>query len=197
MFYIYTEHRVRNNANPCVRDMSKSLRTCQMSVHGYPVDMSIFCNLQLGLLELQEETPQADINQDNVSLAGVLQGAVGRAVDTPVFALLLDDNTRFLHDRRWDGACSRDASGHRFPNPSASRARRFCSSWNRLLCTMLVMFLTARCWLVGAFSVHIQPQNELRESHTGADVTLSDIRLAVERLWHFLLYGLHLQRAPK
>ena len=37
----------------------------------------------LGLLELQEETPQADINQDNVSLAGVLQGAVGRAVDTP------------------------------------------------------------------------------------------------------------------
>ena len=41
--------RVRNSANPCVRDMSKSLRTCQMSVHGYPVDMSIFCNLQLGL----------------------------------------------------------------------------------------------------------------------------------------------------
>ena len=120
--------RVRNSANPCVRDMSKSLRTCQMSVHGYPVDMLIFCNLQLGLLELQEETPQADINQDNVSLAGVLQGAVGRAVDTPVFALLLDDNTRFSHDRRWDGACSRDASGRRFPNPSASRARRFCSS---------------------------------------------------------------------
>ena len=50
-----------------------------MSVHGYPVDMSIFCKLQL---ELQEETPQADINQDNVSLAGVLQGAVGRAVDS-------------------------------------------------------------------------------------------------------------------
>ena len=40
-----------------------------MSVHGYPVDMSIFCNLQLGLLELQEETPQADINQDNVLVA--------------------------------------------------------------------------------------------------------------------------------
>ena len=101
-----------------------------MSVHGYPVDMSIFCNLPLSLLELQEDTPQADIDQDNVSLAGVLQGAVGRAVDTPVFALLLDDNTRFSHDRRWDGACSRDAdaSGRRFPNPSASRARRFCSS---------------------------------------------------------------------
>ena len=70
-------------------------------------------------------------------------------------------NTRFSHDRRWDGACSRDASGRRFPNPSASRARIFCSSWNRLLCSMLVMFLRARCWLVGAFSVHIQPQNEL------------------------------------
>ena len=57
-----------------------------MSVHGYPADMSIFCILRLGLLELQEDTPQADIDQDNLSLAGVLQGAVGRAVDTPVFA---------------------------------------------------------------------------------------------------------------
>ena len=47
-----------------------------MSVDGYPADMSIFCNLQLGLLKLQEDTPQADIDQDNVSLAGVLQGAV-------------------------------------------------------------------------------------------------------------------------
>ena len=93
-----------------------------MSVHGYPVDMSIFCNLQLSLLELQD-TPQADIDQDNASLAGVLQGAVGRAR-----ALLLDDNTRFSHDRRWDGACSRDASGRRFPNPSASRGRSFCSN---------------------------------------------------------------------
>ena len=50
-----------------------------MSVHGYPADMSIFCNLQLGLglLKLQEDTPQADIDQDNVSPAGVL---VGRTV---------------------------------------------------------------------------------------------------------------------
>ena len=53
-----------------------------MSVHGYPTDMSIFCNLQL---KLQEDTPQADIDQEDVSLAGVLQGAVGRTVDTPVF----------------------------------------------------------------------------------------------------------------
>ena len=53
-------------------------------------------------------------------------------------------------------------SGRRFPNPSASRGCRFCSSWNRLLCSMLVMFLRARCWLVGAFAVHIQPENELQ-----------------------------------
>ena len=64
-----------------------------MSVHGYPKDKSIFyCNLKLGLLKLQEETvgsSQVDIYQDDVSLVGVLQGAVGRAVCycfTPVFA---------------------------------------------------------------------------------------------------------------
>ena len=36
-----------------------------MSVDGYPADMSILCNLQLGLLELQEDTPQSDIDQDS------------------------------------------------------------------------------------------------------------------------------------
>ena len=41
-----------------------------MSVHGYPADMSIF--VQLGLLKLQEDTSHADIDQDDVSLAGVL-----------------------------------------------------------------------------------------------------------------------------
>ena len=55
-----------------------------MSVHGYPADKSIFyCSLKPGLLKLQEETAgtsRADIDQDDVSLAGVLQGAVGRAV---------------------------------------------------------------------------------------------------------------------
>ena len=63
-----------------------------MSVQGYPADKSIFyCNLKLGLLELQEETvdsSHADIDQDDVFLDGVLQGAVGRAVCycfTPVF----------------------------------------------------------------------------------------------------------------
>ena len=51
-----------------------------MSVHGYPVDMSIFCNLQLGLLKLQEDTSRVDTDQEDVSLAGMLQGAVGSAV---------------------------------------------------------------------------------------------------------------------
>ena len=57
-----------------------------MSVHGYPADMSIFCNLQLGLLKLQEDIPQADIDQDNVSLAGVLQVQLVAQSDIPVFA---------------------------------------------------------------------------------------------------------------
>ena len=49
--------RVRNKANPFVRDMPKYLRTSQMSVHGYPADKSIFyCNFKLGLLKLQDET---------------------------------------------------------------------------------------------------------------------------------------------
>ena len=45
--------RDRNRANPFVRDMRKYLRTCQMSVHGYPADKSIFhWNLKLGLMKL-------------------------------------------------------------------------------------------------------------------------------------------------
>ena len=101
-----------------------------MSVQGYPADMSIFCNLQLGLLELQEDTPQADIDQDNVSLAGMLQGAVGRAVDTPVFARACCWTIiRGFHTIAggMEHAVG-DASGRRFHNPSASRGGRFCSS---------------------------------------------------------------------
>ena len=52
-----------------------------MSVQGYPAARSIF--LQLGLLKLQEDTSHADIDQDDASLAGVLQDAVGRAVGYP------------------------------------------------------------------------------------------------------------------
>ena len=137
-----------------------------MSVHGYPVDMSIFCNLQLGLLELQEETPQADINQDNVSLAGVLQGAVGRAVDTPVFALLLDDNTRFSHDRRWDGACSRDHGGIRY---GALRSQRSHSNAYAVLSPLAATLLMAQtqsiivtCTGFHAFGTRMAAVNEIQ-----------------------------------
>ena len=94
--------RVRNSANPCVRDMSKSLRTYQMSVHGYPVDMSIFCNLQLGLLELQEETARCSWSHSLIppcsrccwtiirgfhTIAGGTEHAVGTRLDA-VFPIL-------------------------------------------------------------------------------------------------------------
>ena len=58
-----------------------------MSVHGYPADKSNFfyCNLKLGSLKSQRDswqcgTSQTDIDEDDVSLADVLQDAVGRAV---------------------------------------------------------------------------------------------------------------------
>ncbi len=69
-----------------------------------------YCNFKLGLLKLQEETAgtsHADIDQDDVSLAGVLQGAVGRAVCYCfITASLLRDNT---------------GARRRFSSPSASR----------------------------------------------------------------------------
>ena len=108
-----------------------------MSVHGYPADMSIFCNLQLGLLKLREVSSwQADIDQEDVSLAGVLQGAVGSAVWYPHW---ISPPPR--------GHCSYWVIIHGFlrRDTIASRGRRFCSSWNRLLCSMLVTFLRARC----------------------------------------------------
>ena len=110
--------------------------------YGYPADKSSFyCNLKLGLLKtLQEETAgtsHADIDHDDVSLAGVLscwraarcstlQHAVGRAVCyyPSVRAPLLGDNTRFS-------------------NPWASRGgscllqtAHSCASSNRLLGSM-------------------------------------------------------------
>ena len=148
-------NRVRNSANPCVRDMPKYLRTRQMSVHGYPVDKSIFCNLQLDLLKLQEDcrhAPSRHRSRQCISCWRAARCSWSRNLIPPCSrAPLLGDNMRFSeswHDRRG----SRDASGRRFPNPSASRGRIFCGSWNRLLCSMLVMFLRGRCWLVGAFA---------------------------------------------
>ena len=47
--------------------------------------------------------------------------------------------------------------GCRFTNLSAFPGRSFCGSSNRLLGSLLVMFLGARHWQVGACVFHIQP----------------------------------------
>ena len=47
--------------------------------------------------------------------------------------------------------------GCRFTNPSVSRGRSFCSSSNKLVGSMLVMFLRASRWQVGACAFHSQP----------------------------------------
>ena len=56
----------------------------------------------------------------------------------------LGDNTCFFE------------SGRRVPHLPAYRGHSFCRSSNRLLGSMLVMFLRARRWLVGACAFHIQ-----------------------------------------
>ena len=47
--------------------------------------------------------------------------------------------------------------GRRFTNPSVSRGRSFCGSSNKLKGSMLVMFLRASRWQVGACAFQIQP----------------------------------------
>ena len=47
--------------------------------------------------------------------------------------------------------------GCRFTKLSPSRGRSFCGCSNSLLCSLLVMFLRARHWQVGACVIHIQP----------------------------------------
>ena len=57
----------------------------------------------------------------------------------------LGDNTMFFE---W---------GLRFSNLPASRGRSFCRSSNRLLGSMLVMFLRPRRWPVAPCAFHVQP----------------------------------------
>ena len=52
-----------------------------------------------------------------------------------------------------DGTC--------FLNLSASCGHSFCDSSNRLLSSLLVMFLRARRWPVGACAFHIQPAKRM------------------------------------
>ena len=61
----------------------------------------------------------------------------------------LGDITQFL------GAATQ--MGCRFTNPSVSRGRSFCGSSNTLVGSMLVMFLMASRWQIGAYAFHIQP----------------------------------------
>ena len=75
--------RVQNSANPCVRDMPKFSEQVKCPCMVIRRSRPFFCNLQLGSLKLQEDTSHADKDQDDVSLAGVLQDAVGRAVWYP------------------------------------------------------------------------------------------------------------------
>ena len=58
---------------------------------------------------------------------------------------ILGDITRFFE------------TGHVLPNLSEFRGRSFCDSSNRLLGSLLVIFLRDRRWPVGACIFHIQP----------------------------------------
>ena len=51
----------------------------------------------------------------------------------------------------------RHKMGCRFTNPSVSRGCSFCGSSNTLVGSMLVMFLMASRWQIGACAFHIQP----------------------------------------
>ena len=129
--------------------------------------------LQLGLLKLQEDTPQADIDQEDVSLAGVLQSAVWylrvRARRCSCWAIIHS----FLR---------RDAIADWTVRIGTPFFQSFSVSWNSFYAQCWSCFW-ARCWLVEQpFLFIFNRKNKLRESQTGADVTVSDIRLAVECL---------------
>ena len=70
-----------------------------MSVHGYPVDMSIFCNLQSLTGVTRRDAPSRHRSRQCISCWRAARCSWSRS-RYPVFALLLDDNTRFSHDRR-------------------------------------------------------------------------------------------------
>ena len=105
-----------------------------------------FYNLKLGLLKSQKETAGsvADTHEDDVSLAHVLRDALGLAVCS-VF-VVLSDNTRFLE------------SGSRVSKSASAPCTQFLPQFKyRPLGSVLVMFLRARRWPVGACTFHIQP----------------------------------------
>ena len=121
-----------------------------------------FYNLQLGLLKLQEDTSSHAARHRSrrcLSCWRAARCSWSRSLisPSPVFARRCWAIIRVFLRRDTIAGRMGTQSGRRFHNPSGSRGRRFCGSWNRLLCSMLVMFLRDRCWLVGVFAVHIQP----------------------------------------
>ena len=70
--------------------------------------------------------------------------------NTDLFDAVSGDITQFLE-------LPLSQMGRRFTNPSVSRGRSFCGSSNKLKGSMLVMFLRASRWQVGACAFQIQP----------------------------------------
>ena len=142
------DNRVRNSANPFVRDMPKYLRTSQMSIHGYPADKSILFQLETRLTEVTRreswDVPCRHISIPCLSSWRAVRCSWSRSLllfHPSVRTSLLGDNTR----------C--------FQRPVAVSVpwTKFLPSSNRLLGSMLVIFLRGGLWPVGACAFHIQP----------------------------------------
>ena len=137
--------------------MPKFIRTSQISAHGYPADMSIFL-LQLEIrLKSQKDswqsgTSHADTDEDDVSLAGVLQDAEWS--HSPLRVCRFGAIIHVFVSVGTPGVKSADVTG-----------RRFCRSSNRLLDSLLAMFLRARRWLVGACAF-IKPAKRILPMNT-------------------------------
>ena len=139
----------RNRANPCVRDMPKFIRTSQISAHGYPADMSIFL--------LQLEIRLTEVTKRQLAVWHVPCRHIWRRCVSCWRAA----GSSWSHSPL--RVCRFWVIIHVFVSvgtpgvKSADVARlRFCRSSNRLLDSLLAMFLRARRWLVGACAF-IQP----------------------------------------
>ena len=159
--------RVRNSANSFVRDMPKYLRTSKMSVHGYPADKSIFLlQLETRLTEVTRRdswhVPCRHRSRRCLSCWGAARCSWSRSLllfHPSVRAPLLGDNTQFS-------------------DSSVSRGRSFCTISNRILRSMLVMFLWGKLWPVGECAFHIQlAKRTLRTSTMVASHLLSYYQL--------------------
>ena len=175
--------------------MPKYLRTCQMSVHGYPADMSIFLQLATRLTEVtRRHAPSRHRSRQCISCwrsARCSCHRVGRAVWCPRFLARRCWAIIRGYDPRWDSACSGDPV---FPILQGLVDADFAA---------VEIGFYAQCWscfseLDVAWSepllfIYIQWQL----NYMNHKLELTSHCLAVDTLWHFLLYGLHLQRTPQ